>query len=243
MNIFHCAILSGVLAGAIPLAAAADAPAKPIRHLVYAFTYTQSLDRTMHDSGIGGGPASGFADSRGSSTDKGQITADVVAVQPDTGLVVRVSESAQETRSAEPATCVVYGNTTVICDPNAKVNDEELALLRVLGRNFVDPNQIDIKGHWRIESSGSEGDVASDFVLGPPSGGISKISETRVVKENGASRSTMATDGTILYNVDKSVPNSVVEDSTLRQSAGMGAYDTNRTQVALTLATDSMATP
>ncbi len=50
---------------------------------------------------------------------------DVLWKQPDTGLVVRVSEYGLYTRNAPPATCIVYGNTYVTCDPNVTVNPEE----------------------------------------------------------------------------------------------------------------------
>ena len=81
--------------------------------------------------------------------DKGTMTVHVGKEQ-DGGLVVNISEAGQQTRRAPAATCVVYGNTRVICDPNKTVYTEEYTLLRFLGAKFVDPNQLDANKHWAV---------------------------------------------------------------------------------------------
>ena len=68
--------------------------------------------------------------------------------QNDGGLIVRISEQGEAIRRAPPATCVVYGNTQVICDPDKTVYPEEYTLLRFLGPKFVDPTQLDANRHW-----------------------------------------------------------------------------------------------
>ena len=120
----------------------APAPS-PLRHLVYTFTWGTSNSTEVHVSGLSNGsPVSAYTPNQvgnptgissfdASNSDKGSITVDVLREQPnDHGLVVTVSERAQDTRSANAATCVVFGNTDVVCDPSAKINYEELTLLR-----------------------------------------------------------------------------------------------------------------
>ncbi|MBV9270349.1 MAG: hypothetical protein JO165_04590, partial [Candidatus Eremiobacteraeota bacterium] len=78
----------------------------PLRHLVYAFTYNVGTTDTIHSSGIGGdGPASGMSDYQGGTQDKGTLTVDVMQSATDGGLVVKISEQARDTRSAQPALC------------------------------------------------------------------------------------------------------------------------------------------
>jgi hypothetical protein len=229
----------------LPVVAAAvtqaptSTPPKPLRHLVYAFTFSQSTDRTIHESGIGG-PISGMQDSRGGSADKGQVFADVVGIQKDTGLIVTVSEQARESRTAEPTTCLVYSNSTVICDQTKKVNDEELALLRFMGQHFVDENQIDDKNHWRIASSGPQFNLTSDFTVQSNDNNVLQILEARVVNQKGAQAFTSSVDGHITYDLNYTVPTAISEDEMLRQNGGMGTYDTDHTQISLTLQSDSM---
>jgi len=144
-------LLALTIAGVFVASSAAMSPAQenpPIRHLVYDFAVGIESTLTVHDSGIGqggerGGPpgipsGTGVNDVRGGTSDEGTITVDVRQQSADGGLVVSVSEVAKNARTAKPALCALYGyNLTVVCDPNVKINEEEIALLRVLGRNFV----------------------------------------------------------------------------------------------------------
>ena len=131
--------------------------------LVYNFTYSanqaiQARDSSDSAQGYGGPNANGGNDTLqtngishygGTLTDKGTMTVDIKGRQADGGLIVSISEQGENLRKAPPATCVVYGNTNVICDPNKTVYTEEYTLLRFLGANFIDPNQIDPNKHWR----------------------------------------------------------------------------------------------
>jgi len=245
MKSFLRVILPGVAFALTPLVAgaaveSAAAPAKPIRHLSYTFTYNVTTDRTQHDSGIGG-PASGMADSKGAVQDRGTIDVDVMQATADLGLLVSISEKAHETRSAEPVKCAVYGNTNFLCDAGKKVNDEEIAVLRLIGRNFVDPDQIDEKNHWRVANDDGHGSSrTSDFTIESNDDNMLKITEQRVEKAAGASGFTITTDGKIGYDLGHDVPTSIDEDSTMRQNIGMGDYETDQTQITISLASDSM---
>jgi len=253
------AALLGALSLALSAAASAQTAPAPVRHLVYAFTYSNAQSQTIHDSGIGnsdaanpksmggggslvaGAPASGVASSGNSVTDRGTISVDILRVQPDTGLVLNISEKANDRRSSLAATCVVYGNTNVICDPNMHINSEELTLLRLLGSNFVDPVQIDAKNHWRVDQSGVQDTNVADYTIDRNDNGAMDISSLRTVKVEGAQGFTSTVNGKIAYDFTKTVPIKIVEDETLRQNNGAGSYTTVLTNVGLELTTDTAA--
>jgi hypothetical protein len=229
------------LALLLPCPALAQSAA-PLRHLVYTFTFGTTNDTQMHESGMnesGGTASSGIQDFNGSASDKGTIAVDVLREEPDTGLVVSVSEQAQTSRSSPAATCVVYSDTTVICDPNKKINAEELTLLRFLGGRFIDPNQVDARSHWHVEREGKVSTIA-DYTISKNDAGMLSISETRVVKEQSAHAQTTTIDSTIGYNLNRVVPTSISEQATLR-SEQSDQYVTVTSQTVLTLQTDSMA--
>jgi len=252
------AAIAAALTMAFGATATADTPA-PVRHLVYDFTYSNTQTQTAHDSGISSSdsdakgavgssgslaaaaPSSGMAQSSAAASDRGQIVVDINRVQPDGGLVVSISENAHDKRSALPATCVVYGNTNMVCDTSKQINTEELALLRVLGSNFVDPAQIDAKNHWRVDQSGATNSDVADYSIAATNGNVMKIASLRVLKETGAQGFTATTNGTITYDAQRLVPLGLIEDEILRQNGGMGSYTEVRTQTGLSLVSDSAA--
>ncbi len=241
---------SGLRASADPAPAAA--PPAPIRHLVYSFTYGTSTDLEVHSSGIGGGGmgaesgsgnmsggGSGTSDFTGGVGDQGTIQVDVLREQPDHGLVVSVSEDAQHTRSAPAATCVVYGNTMTICDPNKKINEEELTAMSFLGTNFIDPALIDNDKHWRIQDTSPQYSMISDFTIQSNTNGAMSINEVRQTKETGSHVQTTNANGTIAYDFNKQVPTAVNEYEIARQQQGSDQYLTQKTQTILHLTSDS----
>ncbi len=239
------AYFSFSLAAAIALTAGvsfADG-VKPIRHLVYKFDVSLDTTSTVHDSGIGGdGPVSGSTDYRAGQSDEGQITVDVLQAQPDSGLVVQISEQARNRRDNVPTMCVVYGSGAVICDQtHGALNEEETSLLRFLGRNFVNPATIDAKNHWRYAASDSQSQETSDYTLGQSSGDTVPITYQRVLKVAGVNGFNATTDGSLTYNQKMSVPDVIKEDTTTRRQTGAGNYDTTRQQLTLTLTGDSLA--
>lgn len=224
-------------------AGAAFADSAPVRHLVYNFDVSFSTTSTIHDSGIGGGPASGSADYRAGTTDKGQIVVDVVTVQPDSGLVVKVAEQARGTRSSEPTMCVAYGNGAVICDQShGELNEEEMSLLRVIGKDFINRGLIDNKNHWQYSQSTPQAKETNDYTINSTQGDMMNISFQRYLKVDNGQPFDSTTDGKISYNQKLEVPASLNEDTITRKNTGMGNYDRVEQRVSLNLASDSMQT-
>jgi hypothetical protein len=240
------------LSSLVAVTAGAPPPGTPLRHLVYTFTWGTSNDTEVHTAGMGdgspgsaygpptsSGEASGLSSFKASVNDKGTITVDVLREQPnDHGLVVTVSEQAQDARSAAAATCVVFGNTDVICDPNAKINYEELTLLRFLGANFIDPNQIDAKQHWKVGESNGAYSVSADYSIASNANGVMKISEDRTVSPTKSETSTI--NSTIGYDFNRQIPIAITEYAIERNERGE-QYTTVKTETVLSLQTDSMA--
>jgi hypothetical protein len=235
--------LSAAAAFAVTASVAfADSP-KPIRHLVYNFDVTINSTRTQHDSGIGGGPQSGMQESRAGNMDKGQIVVDVMAVQQDSGLVVQVSERAQNSRNAVPTMCVAYGNGAVVCDQShGDLNQEEMALLRVIGRDFVNRAEIDNKNHWQTGQSTPDAKETNDYTINSTNGDILGITFQRYLKVSTGQPFEATTDGKMTYNEKLSVPTMLSEDTVTRRNTGGGDYDRIEQHVTLNLASDSMAT-
>jgi hypothetical protein len=221
-------------------AALADG-AKPIRQLTYKFDITLGTTETDHDSGIGGGPISGSSDYHSGSTDEGTISVDIMQVQPDTGLVVQIAEQARTRRDSTPTMCVVYGTGMNVCDQShGQLNAEEMALLRFLGRNFINRSELDAKNHWRYATNTPEADETNDYTIAKSAGDTLDIDYQRVLKVSGAGGFDATTDGSLTYNEKLSVPLSIKEQTTSRKNTGAGNYTTSRQDMSFTLAQDSM---
>jgi hypothetical protein len=244
----HWIVAAGVAAFAFafvasqPAAAQAPpapaAPAVPVRHLVYGFTWGTSQNLQVQESGIGTGDA-GHANYNSGNNDQGTMTVDVVREQPDKGLVVTIAEQAQGTRKAGPATCVVYGTTAVICDPNKTVNVEEQTLLRFLGANFVDPAIIDSKQHWSFGDTGPGYSMKADYTIAKNDAGVMTIQENRTVKEQQSANTDTSINTTISYDYNRQVP-TALNEYTIQRAGGTDGYKTIKSQTTFALQSDSM---
>lgn len=217
----------------------------PQRHLVYSVSYGATSSMTTHNSGFsgaGGGGGSGVETTQGHTGANGTITIDVLREQPDKGLVLTVAESADNNEHRTHATtCVVYGNTTAICDPNGTVEPEALELLRVLGTNFVDPSLVDAKQHWQFSNAGPDASTVSNFTITKNAAGVMSISEDRQITYSGSRRGSAQGSTSISYDFNRTLPTAVHSQVTGRVQAGSDYRDV-KTDVTLTLVSDSMAT-
>ncbi len=217
-------------------AAVARADTPPLRHLVYSFTYEASQSGSVTSE-------AGSSGSRSYSTkidDKGTMTVDVLREAPDRGLVVVVSEQGTDTRRAAAATCAVYGNTMVVCDPGKQVNGEEYTLLRFLGANFFDSNLLDAKQHWSISQSKDKTTVTADYTVTSDVNGLMKISEKRHVEDKSTGSITVDSETKLEYAANRLLPTSIDEYATEEQHSGVIGISTTTYQTTLELVSDSM---
>ncbi|MGC1380991.1 MAG: hypothetical protein WA814_08210 [Candidatus Baltobacteraceae bacterium] len=230
----------------VPSVAGAD---QSMGQLVYSFTYSSDQQTTARDasdsaeavsSDVITGGTNGQSHYEGKLNDKGTMNVDVQRKQTDGGLVVTISEQGENTRRAPAATCVVYGNTRVICDPNKTVYTEEYTLLRFLGSNFVDPNQLDANKHWAITQDGPSLAVKADYTINANNNGTMQIGETRSLRQPGGSLTTDV-QTKIAYDYKRTVPTSVDEYVTQRHDNGVQGTSTTIYQTTLKLVSDSVA--
>jgi len=219
-----------------PAVAPAQTPA-PLRHLVYSFSYeSRQHGAVPNDPGT-----SGKSSYNGRLDDMGTIAVDVLHEAPDRGLVVVVSEQANNTRNAGPVTCAVYGDTSIVCEPGKTVHSEEYTLLRFLGANFVDPGRIDSKERWSVSHTGGGVSVSADYTIVQNDNGVMKIDESRHVEDRSQGVTTFDAETKLDYNSNLLVPTSVEEYSTEQQHAGVNGVTTTVYQTTLGLVSDSMS--
>ncbi len=266
MTAIRMMLVLSAAAGALLTTAAPALAATATNRLVYSFTYSANQNVSARDSsssieqtgpptltgGEGKGAtvstnqlsvgSSGVSHYNGNQTDKGTITVEIVRQQTDGGLIVSISEQGEQTRRAPAATCVVYPNTHVICDPNKTVYPEEYTLLRFLGRNFVDPNQLDANRHWSETQNTAAMDVKADYTIGSNANGVMQISESRKIRpSSGADTTDVQTK--IAYDFARAVPTNIDEYATQRQDNGTSGTTTTIYQTTLGLLSDTVATP
>ena len=167
----------------------------------------------------------------------GTIAVEVMREESDGGLVLRVSEPAPQNPSggdASGATCVAFGDTTVVCDPNRAVSPEAAALLELLGKNFVDAARIDAARHWRVVTAGGYATTA-DFTIEGSAGTKLAIAE-QAVREQPGSQEKIEVTASIVYDAARSLPLSIDESTVERSARGDVVSETISSHTTLTLA-------
>lgn len=231
---------------------AASNPGSTAQRLVYSFSYSANQSTNARDSanpaedynashGLSGG--NGSSTYIGSLSDKGTMLVQVLGQQQDGGLIVNITENGESTRRASAATCVVYGNTRVICDPNKTVYPEEYTLLRLLGRNFIDASNLDAHRHWQIVQNSPASDVIADYTLGPTTSSDVVVMETRKIRQAGGGSLTTDVQTKIGYDMSRSLPTSIDEYVTQRHDNGVQGTSTTIYQTTLGLLSDTGVEP
>lgn len=249
LTVLLCVVAFGLCASA-PVLAVTNAQMP--RTLVYSFTFDveQTGDVTNDQNGVAAMTAgnTGQVSSGGSQTysgnlnDSGQISVNIQREQSDSGLVLTIGEHGSNGRNTGAATCVVYGNTNIICDPNATVTSEEYTLLRFLGSNFINPSEIDENSHWKIQTSDQAVSTVADYHIASNANGLMQITEVREVTQHGPGERRTNIQTKIGYDFNKVVPTSIDEYNIDRVYGGSEATSTSTFQTTLKLVSDSMAT-
>lgn len=159
--------------------AAAGGPVKPVRSLTYAFTQTTSAARVS-----------------------GTIAADVLGITKDGGLVVRFKQAGKTAPSFPAQICTVYADTRVACANMKHLSPVEMELGHLLGRNFVDGNNLDAQNHWRLAGPTENGTETDDFTITSNHNGILSITESRTITGPHATHHAAS----ITYDMNHTVP-------------------------------------
>ena len=174
----------------------------------------------------------------------GTITVDVLRRQPDRGLVVSVKEQVESKNpagacgnfgesttncraigSASQAlpsmTCIIYGDTSLICDPPQSLTSEEYALLNVLGSDFVDASKIDQQGRWTIDLETAAMTKTANYQERAASSGLLTIDGTVSITQKKV-KDTANVTYSIGYDLANARPTSVDEHAIEKRGDGEG---------------------
>ena len=158
--------------------------------------------------------------SDGSKSDVGTILVDVLGFQTDTGTVVRVSEQSKARPDLKPAMCVTYGTGLVQCDAIANVTVEEMCLLRVLGRNFVNWAELDRQRAWHNGAFDGHTRESNDFQITGQTHGLFDIAFKRVLNVPGFDGYVSTTNGHVSYDRDHSAPMTLTQETVTKPQTG-----------------------
>jgi hypothetical protein len=234
------------------IAPAAVATPAPQRELVYSFTFQVDKNYAAEKAyGVekmdpGGGGTFMFhnvnqhyiAPTNGADLQRrdGTLKIDVVRREADGGLVLSISEKTDAGYGA-PVSCVAYGDTTFICDPNANAGPEVTALGALLGDGFLDPAKLDDNRHWKVVPQGSYGTTA-DYTIVKNDGSLLDIAVTgNRTAENPNEKASL--DGKIEYDPKRGLPTRYELTTAARKLDG-AVYVNSSTFTSFTLQT---ATP
>jgi hypothetical protein len=247
------------LLGTAPLLASAAESPRPIRTLTYAVELhvIESLDTPAgalpqpravtvvkgRSSGAPSRPPSGSAEAHtgGGMSAQGSITVDVLEATEDAGLVVEIAENAPK-RERPKVKVAIAADGTLFYDPanSDKLSEEELAVVRWLGRNFYGDHPKDVGTAWTVDqSTNGHTDVERYRVLAreDPRVTLDYALEERTTSAGGYA-GTRA--GSLVYDTAMVIPVTAAFETVARRQLG-GSYDTRRTSVRLTLTADSFA--
>lgn len=214
----------------------------PLRHLTYSFhAHEEGMEGGMYN-GINGGveTESGVASDATSDGADGTIDVDILALDQDGSLIVRVAEKVDnEARTRQAYTCNVYGNTSVLCPNGPAPSEAEYVLLSYLGRQFVDAAPWDAQHHWERTFKNQSFDLDENFTLTDLGDGKRvKVHETKKTTLHQTGFASITDDVDIVYNRPMEVPDSIHDDSV---SSDGGGHDS--ATFAFDLRADSLSKP
>jgi hypothetical protein len=187
-----------------PVATRADgeASAKPLRHLRY--NVSVGIHTNQRSTNFNGPVVTG----NDLSTVSGSIDADVVGLAANEALVFRISESA-DNRKEPPVKVGVLSQGQLSVDPkdSGNLNDEEMALLSLLGRGVVANHDLSTGAEWRLSNSaGLSNDTTTYRVVSLVGESQVNLEVERTVKVEGAQPFDVTAHGKVLYDYKRSVP-------------------------------------
>jgi hypothetical protein len=218
--------------------APSPSPDKPLRHLEYAYSVSvQGIDASEFN-GLNGGveTSSGAGGAVTSDGADGTMMVDIMGVNPNGTLRVRISETVKDQpRPRQAFTCDVSGNTTVLCPSVPAPSAAQWVLLSYLGREFVDGAPWTADGHWSRNESSDEFALQEDFTL-VDAGKDNKavVQETKKMDLHNGGFSTATSTITITYDRKLEVPD-VIRDEVVTS----GGNNTGQAHYTFTLTKDS----
>lgn len=204
--------------------APAQPPAKPLRHLEYAFNVHEEGVAEYHYNGIGGGVETGAGVGGGAMNDggSGTMNVDVLSVAPDGALLVRISEYVtNEPRPRQAYACTVYGSSAVLCPSVPAPSDAEWVLISYLGRRFVDGAPWDAQHHWQRKVETAEYSMVEDFTMGDAGNpNLALITEKKKMDLHNGGFGSRTDEVRIMYDRSMEIPDAVHDEMQEAEASG-----------------------
>ncbi|HTD37792.1 MAG TPA: hypothetical protein VK669_09775 [Candidatus Limnocylindrales bacterium] len=247
------------LLGTAPLLASAAEGPRPIRSLTYAVDLhiIESLDTpgsgiapqrvTVPVKGRSNSspprPQIGSAEGHtsGGMSAQGSITIDVLEATDDAGLVVEIAEDAPKRERPKVKVGIAADGTLFYDAANYdNLTEEELAVVRWLGRSFYGDHPKEVGTAWTVDqSTNGHTDIERYRVLARDD---ARVTLDYALEERTSSVGGFAGTraGSIVYDTVMILPVKVSFESVARRQLGQ-SYNTLRTSIRLTLTADSFA--
>lgn len=192
---------------------------------------------------MGGGPLPAGSGSRSNVMNvmaNGTVTVDIIAVDADRTLVADISENT-DTRKAPIVRAIVFPNGMLQIGQAdiGNVTDEEQVVLRMLGRDFVTEQNLNI-GRWSVNQAMPKGKENDTYrVLSSTPVGDVNVQVDQNLVLNDTDPFDMVCHGTIVYNFSRRVPKSASFAMRLHREASQRLETTDQ-NVQIDLVADSM---
>jgi len=200
------------LAAPLPAFAAAEAPIRPIRSLVYDVSYSAHSRHDKKTSGFNGGyggdPNGGSPGVGGSGTasvamdasDSGRLTIDVIAATGDAGLVVDVTYTGR--LNGQPTMRVaLYPDGRITADPSKSLSTEALHILPLLARGFMANRTVEVGASWTVPAP-APAKGATTFRVSGVDGANATIALDGSISVGGVNGFDESDHGTTTYATD-----------------------------------------
>jgi hypothetical protein len=244
-------VIAAVFATPLAASAAGDAPAQPVRSLVYDVTYSAHSLHEKKTSGFNGAYGSGSAGGPGISsgsgtagvgfdgTDTGRLTIEIVAATKDGGLVMDTSYTSK--LNTQPKMRVaLFPDGRLSADPKQRLGPEATHILPLLARGFIANRDVSPGSSWTV--------AAPAPAKGSTTFRVSQLreQEATIVLEGsmsvpGVSGFDEFDRGTTTYATDLISPVSYDLNARIRRQIGVEESITTDTHFTATLVADSFA--
>lgn len=248
--------LAAAAAFAAPLAAAAaDAPVKSLRTLVYDVTYTAHTTHEVKSSGFNsgyGGGGGGLSDSASPTVsgtgvasqymngdDHGKLTIDVVAATQDGGLVVDTAFAGSI--NTQPTTRVaIFKDGRMSVDPAHPLAPETARLLPLIARGFIADRDVSAGSTWSIPAP-APAKGSTTYKVQSSDGHLARIAMEGLVTVPGPTGFDESSQGVTTYATDIVSPVSYDLTARIHRQLGMDQSMTTNAHLTATLVSDTMA--
>ncbi len=238
-----------------PLAApAADAPAKPLRQLVYDVTYSARTTHEVKSSGFNGGygggggngevnsgvaAGSGAASQYMNGDDRGKLAIDVIAATIDGGLVVDASFTG--TVNVQPKTRVaIFEDGRISADPAHPLAPEAARILPLIARGFIANRDVSPGSAWNVPAA-APAKGSTTYRVQSSDGRLARIAIESVWSMPGANGFDESDQAVTTYSTDFVSPVSYDLTARIHRQLGIDQSMTTSAHLTASLVTDSFA--